>query len=164
MLTQLIVRNYALIEQVTVQWKPGLTAITGETGSGKSILLGALSLVLGERADLSLAGDPGKKCVVEASFRTRLPEILDFLRKNDLDIEDDLILRREIVPGGRSRAFVNDSPVTLDLLASFGRTLVDIHSQHEHLAIGNRSFLIPLLDEVSGEAARCREFRSCASA
>lgn len=160
MLSQLVVRNYALIEQVSVQWKPGLTAITGETGSGKSILLGALGLVLGERADLSLAGDPSKKCVVEATFRTTLPEILELLKKNDLDVEEDLILRREIVPGGRSRAFVNDSPVTLDLLAAFGRALVDIHSQHEHLAIGNRSFLLPLLDVVSGESALCKEYSS----
>lgn len=160
MLSQLVVRNYALIEQVTVQWKPGFTAITGETGSGKSILLGALGLVLGERADLSLAGDPGKKCVVEATFRTQLPEIIELLRENDLDVEEDLILRREIVPGGRSRAFVNDSPVTLDLLGAFGRALVDIHSQHEHLAIGNRSFLLPLLDEVSGESALCREYNA----
>jgi DNA repair protein RecN (Recombination protein N) len=158
MLSQLIVQNYALIENVNIQWNPGFTAITGETGSGKSILLGALGLVLGERADLSLAGEPGKKCVVEATFKTQISEVIDLLRDNDLDVEEDLILRREIVPGGRSRAFVNDSPVTLELLGAFGRALVDVHSQHEHLAIGSRNFLLPLLDGVSGNASLCRDF------
>jgi DNA repair protein RecN (Recombination protein N) len=116
MLSQLSIINYALIENVEIRLKPGLTALTGETGSGKSILLGALGMLLGQRADHSALRDPDKKCIVEAVFLSNNPDIAQWLRKHDLDSEDEITLRREIASKGKSRAFINDTPVTLELI------------------------------------------------
>ncbi|MGB0891484.1 MAG: AAA family ATPase, partial [Flavobacteriaceae bacterium] len=116
MLTKLSISNYALINQLSIDFSNGLSIITGETGAGKSILLGALGLVLGNRADLSSLKDTSKKCIIEAEIAVKNYQLEDFFNKVDLDYEANTILRREILPSGKSRAFVNDTPVTLSVL------------------------------------------------
>lgn len=159
MLSQLSILNYALIENVEIRLKPGLTVLTGETGSGKSILLGALGMLQGQRADLSALRDPSKKCIIEAIFLSNNQEINDLLRKHDLDPDEEITLRREIATKGKSRAFINDTPVTLEVLGEIGRTLVDIHSQHESLMIASREFLFPLLDQAANQKDKALNFR-----
>jgi len=133
MLQKLFIKNYTLISSVEIDFRPGFTVITGETGTGKSILLGALSLILGRRADPSVLMDKSKKCVVEGTFDIRKLDLAGFFANNDLDYEPVAILRREINPAGKSRAFINDTPVNLNLLKTLGNRLVDIHSQHQTL-------------------------------
>jgi len=159
MISQLSILNYALIENVEIRLKPGLTVLTGETGSGKSILLGALGMLQGQRADLSALRDPSKKCIIEAVFLSNNQEINDLLKKHDLDPDDEITLRREIATKGKSRAFINDTPVTLEVLGEIGRTLVDIHSQHESLMIASREFLFPLLDQAANQKDKALKFR-----
>ncbi len=146
MLLNLSVHNYALIDLLELSWQPGFTTITGETGAGKSILLGALQLVLGQRADTSVLKNPDEKCWVEAVFRTEAQEITEILEANEIEVLNPCILRREILPGGRSRAFVNDCPVRLELLRDVARQLIDIHAQHDHQLIFESSFALQLLD------------------
>ena len=133
MLKQLSIENYALIRSVSLTFESGFTVITGETGAGKSILLGALGLLLGNRAETQVLFDKEKKCVVEAVFVIRRPEVSRILADNDLDEADDgtLLLRREITAAGKSRAFVNDTPCGLSVLKDLAAYLVDIHSQHK---------------------------------
>jgi DNA repair protein RecN (Recombination protein N) len=150
MLKTLHVRNYALIRQLEIEFNVGLTIITGETGAGKSILLGALGLLLGNRADTSVLKDPGKKCFVEGSFSIEGYGLEGFFEANDLDYEDPLIIRREIAPGGKSRAFVNDTPVNLNLVRELGVRLVDIHSQHHNLNLNDHRFQLRVVDTVAG--------------
>src|SRR5512140_3004699 len=126
MLSKLSVHNYALIKELDLNLGEGLTIITGETGAGKSILLGALSLILGARADSSVLLDKTEKCIVEGIFRTPGNYVDDFFKINDLDLEDNIILRREINPAGKSRAFINDTPVTINLIRELGEKLIDI--------------------------------------
>jgi DNA repair protein RecN (Recombination protein N) len=149
MLKALHIRNYALIRQLEIEFRPGFTIITGETGAGKSILLGALSLLLGNRADTSVLKDKEKKCIVEGSFDISSYGYHSFFTLNDMDYEDLLIIRREIFPGGKSRAFINDTPVNLYLLKELGSRLVDIHSQHENLHLGEHEFQLMVLDTVA---------------
>ncbi len=153
MLKSLHVRNYALIRQLEIEFKPGFTIITGETGAGKSILLGALSLLLGNRADTSVLKDKEKKCIVEGSFDITPYGYQSFFTVNDMDYDDHLIIRREISPGGKSRAFINDTPVNLILLRELGTRLVDIHSQHENLHMGEHAFQLMVLDTVARNRA-----------
>ncbi len=164
MLNTLLVRNYALIRHLEIEFREGLTIITGETGAGKSILIGALGLLLGNRADTSVLKDKDKKCFVEGSFRIGSYDLEDFFRENDLDYEDPVILRREIAPGGKSRAFINDTPVNLPLVRELGIRLVDIHSQHHNLSLQDHRFQLTVVDTVAGNQdllASCREqFRS----
>ena len=145
MLSRLYVRNYALIEEQELFFEPGLTVLTGETGAGKSILLGAFQLVLGQRADPEALRNKQEKCVVEAEFRLgrRFAAVFEAL---DMDFEEHCLIRREIHPAGRSRAFVNDSPVLLDRLKELSAHLVDIHSQHDQLLIHEHGFQMDLLD------------------
>ncbi len=146
MLNQLRIQNYALIRELNVKFNPGFTIITGETGAGKSILLGALSLIMGQRADTSVLYDKSPKCVVEGVFKIEgygLKEIFDI---NDLDYEDYSIFRREINTSGKSRAFINDSPVTLKVMEEIGRHLIDIHSQHQTLELSNHLFQLTVMD------------------
>lgn len=152
LLTTLSIQNYALIDDVTVSFSPGFTTITGETGAGKSILLGALSLVLGKRAALTSLKDNAKKCVIEAEFDLSRYTLERFFQENDLDYETHTLLRREILPSGKSRAFVNDSPVTLDILKALGTRLVDIHSQHETLQLTENDFQLKVIDALAGNA------------
>jgi DNA repair protein RecN (Recombination protein N) len=152
MLIKLFVQNYALIKELDVELENGLTIITGETGAGKSILLGALSLILGTRADSSVLLDKNEKCIVEGTFRIEEYELNEFFVSNELDYESVTTLRREINPAGKSRAFINDTPVTANLLKELGDRLIDIHSQHQTLMLNDNSFQLNLIDSFSGTA------------
>jgi DNA repair protein RecN (Recombination protein N) len=148
-LAQLSIKNYALIDDLNISFEQGFTTITGETGAGKSILLGALSLVLGKRADLSSLKAKDKKCTIEAEFAISNYALEGFFESNDLDYEPYSILRREILPSGKSRAFINDTPVTLDILSSLGSQLVDIHSQHQTLKLTENTFQFRVVDALA---------------
>nr|WP_292960689.1 DNA repair protein RecN [Muricauda sp. UBA7809] len=150
MLVNLSIQNYALIDDVSVAFSNGFTTITGETGAGKSILLGGLSMVLGKRADLSSLKNKDQKCVIEAEFNISKYHLQQFFEENDLDYEDTTILRREILPSGKSRAFVNDSPVTLDVMRALGDQLVDVHSQHQTMRLTENDFQMKVLDALAG--------------
>lgn len=150
LLTALTIDNYALIEHLDVSFDAGMTSITGETGAGKSILLGALSLVLGKRADLSTLKHAEKKCVIEAHFDITSYALRPFFEESDLEYADTTIIRREIVPSGKSRAFVNDSPVNLDILEQLGSFLIDIHSQHQTLQLTKTDYQFQVLDALAG--------------
>lgn len=149
MLSNLSIKNYALIDTLNVSFSKGFTIITGETGAGKSILLGGLSLVLGKRADLSALRDTDKKCVIEAEFEIKKYKLESFFKKNDLDYEDLTIVRREILPSGKSRAFINDTPITLDVLSQLGNQLIDVHSQHQTLQLGDNDFQLKVIDALA---------------
>lgn len=159
MLCSLHIENYALISTLHVQFDRGMTVITGETGAGKSIIMGALSLILGNRADLGVLFDKSKKCSVEAVFDIKGLNLTIFFEQNDLDYQDNTIVRREITESGKSRAFINDTPVNLTVLKEFASRLIDIHSQHHNLLFQNADFRIAVLDEfarVQTEAASYR--------
>ena len=149
MLVSLQVQNYALIKELKIGFSPGFSIITGETGAGKSILLGALSLLLGQRADTTVLMDKQKKCVVEGIFEIEKYALQSYFLSNDIDYEGNTIIRREIVPGGKSRAFINDTPVSLNQLRELGLKLVDIHSQHENLNLSNHLFQLMVIDTVA---------------
>ena len=150
MLQSLSVQNYALIDQMDIRFQQGLSIITGETGAGKSILLGAMSLILGQRADLEVLRDKNQKCIVEGSFSIKDYDLKDFFSNNDLDYAQLTVLRREIAPNGKSRAFINDTPINLSLLRELALRLVDIHSQHENLELNNQLFQLKVLDTCAG--------------
>ena len=150
MLAKLYVQNYALIRNLDVEFGNGLTIITGETGAGKSILLGALSLILGNRADTSVLLEKNEKCIVEGTFRIDEYDLAEFFAANELDYEPATILRREINPAGKSRAFINDTPVTLNVLKEIGDRLIDIHSQHQTLMLSDNSFQMNVIDSYAG--------------
>ncbi|MGJ8735887.1 DNA repair protein RecN [Zobellia laminariae] len=149
MLVHLSIKNYALIDNLNVDFTNGFTCITGETGAGKSILLGGLSLILGKRADLSSLRDKDKKCVIEAEFQIDKYNLKPFFKDNDLDYEERTIIRREIQPSGKSRAFINDSPVTLDILTRLGSSLIDVHSQHQTLQLTDNDFQLKVIDALA---------------
>ncbi|PHR14621.1 MAG: DNA repair protein RecN [Aequorivita sp.] len=160
MITSLAIKNYALIEDIRVDLSEGLTIITGETGAGKSIILGALALVLGKRADLSSVKDPSKKCIIEGHFSIKNYELQNIFQENDLDYEPNTIIRREILPGGKSRAFVNDTPVALVQLQALAPYLVDVHSQHETLEIVSETFQMEVIDALAGNAELLKMYKS----
>ncbi|WP_430907819.1 DNA repair protein RecN [Maribacter sp. 2-571] len=149
MLSNLSIKNYALIDALEVSFHTGFTVITGETGAGKSILLGGLALVLGKRADLGSLRDKERKCIVEAAFKITKYRLRPFFEQNDLDYEDETILRREIHPSGKSRAFINDSPVTLSILSALGERLIDVHSQHQTLRLTENEFQLKVIDALA---------------
>lgn len=146
MLTHLSIQNFTLIEQSEVDFNQGFSIITGETGAGKSILLDALQLIMGRRADLGVVRNVEEKCVIEATFLIEEYNLIDFFTQNDLDYEAETIVRREILPSGKSRAFVNDSPVRLPILQSLAERLIDIHSQHQTSALYQEGYLLDLVD------------------
>ena len=146
MLQHLRIQNFALIEETEVHLNNGLTVITGETGAGKSILLGALGLTLGSRADVSSLHDKTKKCIIEAQFNIKEYSLRSFFESNELDFEEVTTIRREITPEGKSRAFINDTPTTLSVLKELGEQLIDIHSQHETLLLKETNFQFELVD------------------
>lgn len=158
MIDYLSIRNYALIQDIRVEFKTGLTIITGETGAGKSILLGALSLLLGNRADLSIIRDTNKKCIIEGQFDLGPYALQDLFNQNELDYEPSTIIRREILPSGKSRSFVNDTPVNLSQLRPLGKRLVDIHSQHDALVLSSEEFQLEVIDAVAGHSELLREY------
>ncbi len=153
MITTISIKNYALIEDIRMDFNNGLTIITGETGAGKSILLGALSLVLGKRADLSSMKDASKKCVIEAEFAIEKFKLQTIFEENDLDYDAHTIIRREILPSGKSRAFINDTPVTLSQLQAVGPHLVDIHSQHETLSLAEENYQMKVIDALADNSS-----------
>jgi DNA repair protein RecN (Recombination protein N) len=159
MLKRLHISNYALIEQVNVTFPSKLTVVTGETGAGKSIFLEALSLVLGERADTNALHDKSKKCIIEAEFNISGYNLHDFFKTHELDYEENTILRREISPEGKSRAFINDSPAGIQLLKQLGENLVDIHSQHETLMLTESSFRFEAIDAFAGSQDLLNRYR-----
>jgi DNA repair protein RecN (Recombination protein N) len=150
MLHRLTIRNYVLIRNLEIELLPGLNIITGETGAGKSILLGAIGLLLGQRADSKSLWNDAEKCVVEGTFMIGDYALEEFFQENDIDYDAECIIRREIAPGGKSRAFINDTPVTLDMLKALGVTLMDIHSQHDTLLLGNDHYQCQVLDAFAG--------------
>ena len=153
MLKHLAIGNYALIDSLSMTFEDGFSVITGETGAGKSILLGALGFVLGERSDSSIMLDEMKKCTVEATFIVDNERFKMFFEENDLDLEEELILRRELTPAKKTRAFVNDTPVTIQQLKELGSQLVDIHSQHDSLLLTNADFQLKIVDDAADNAS-----------
>ncbi len=160
MITTLAIKNYALIEDIRVELTEGLTIITGETGAGKSILLGALALLLGKRADLGSVKNASKKCVVEGYFQIKDYELERVFEENDLDYEPQTIIRREILPSGKSRAFVNDTPVTLGQLQALSPYLIDVHSQHETLEIVSENFQMEVIDALAGNTSLLKSYKT----
>ncbi len=160
MLSKLSVKNYALIDTLEIDFSEGFSTITGETGAGKSILLGALGLVLGQRADLNSIRDKEVKCVIEAIFDITKYQLEGFFEEEDLDYEKRTIIRREITPSGKSRAFINDTPVNLEVLNKIAAFLIDIHSQHQTLTLNRASFQLNVLDAVAGNHKNVQEFQN----
>ncbi|MBK9257080.1 MAG: DNA repair protein RecN [Saprospiraceae bacterium] len=150
MLKKIEIQNYAIIDRVEIEFPLGLNIITGETGAGKSILLGALGLIMGKRADTKVLYDQERKCYVEATFDIKQYALQNFFASEGLDYDDELIIRREIAPGGKSRAFINDSPVTLDLLQQLSDSLIDIHQQFDLLDIHRPAFQLEVIDALAG--------------
>lgn len=158
MIKRLSIKNYVLIDELSIDFNEGFTSITGETGAGKSILLGALGLILGERADTQSLSNYNNKCIVEAEFQIKKYSLHNFFKKNDLDYFDFSVVRREISPSGRSRAFINDTPVTLNLLKQLSQFLVDIHSQHQTLLINTQDYQLTLIDSYCNNDSLIKKF------
>ena len=159
MLNTLSIKNYALIDDLKVDFPKGFIIITGETGSGKSIMLDALSLVLGKRADMSALRNKDEKCVIEAEFSLQNYEFQSLFNELEIDYDPQTIIRREILSSGKSRAFVNDSPVTLDVLSRLGEVLVDIHSQHQTLSLSDTAFQFEIIDAMAENKSLLEEYQ-----
>lgn len=159
MLSQLYIRNYVLIDQLDVEFYKGMSAITGETGAGKSILFGALSLLKGKRADLNELKDPAKKCVIEARIQVSKYRLRKHFEQEDLDYQDEAIFRREVNPNGKSRAFINDTPVKLEQMQRLGELLFDIHSQHQSLDLNDVNYRLQIVDEIAGLYADLSDYQ-----
>jgi len=157
-LTKVLIKNFTLIDKVEIDFLSGFTTVTGDTGSGKSILLSALSLIIGKRAGQNLLKNSTLKCVLEAEFNLSNFNIQSLLVKNNIDYFDQTILRREILPNGKSRSFINDSPVNLDFLKTVGEKLIDIHTQHQTLASSNNSFFYSLIDNLAEQQHIVKNF------
>ena len=158
MLSKLTIENYALIDSLEVDLASGFTVITGETGAGKSILLGGLALVLGKRADLSSLRNKEQKCIVEADFLVKDYGLQPFFNHYDLDFDETTVIRREILPSGKSRAFINDTPVTLDILSQLGDQLIDVHSQHQTMRLTENDFQFKLIDALANNKKRLSNY------
>ncbi|MBA6156604.1 DNA repair protein RecN [Tenacibaculum sp. S7007] len=159
MLTHLSIHNYALINQLSIDFTKGLSIITGETGAGKSILLGALGLVMGNRADLSSLKNTDKKCIIEAQFAVDGYALQSLFEKLDIDYEAETIIRREILPSGKSRAFVNDTPVNLSVLTALKSKLIDIHSQHQTMQLSDVAFQFSVIDALAKNKAKIDSYK-----
>lgn len=149
MITSLHIENYVLISSLNIQFQSGFSVITGETGAGKSIILGALGLILGQRADTKTIREGASKCVIEGTFNIGAYNLQDFFAENDLDYDDECLIRREILAGGKSRSFINDTPAGLQLLKELGEKLIDIHSQHQNLLLSSDSFQLQVVDTIA---------------
>ncbi len=160
MIKRLHIRNYAIIEYLDIDFAKGLTIITGETGAGKSILLGALGLIMGDRADTKSLYNQEEKCIIEGIFDLGAHDLRDFFAENDLDYETEVVVRRELTPSGKSRAFVNDSPVTLKVLQDLSAELIDLHQQFDTLDIHNLSFQLRMIDALAGNKERLLQYRN----
>ena len=159
MLISLSIKNYALIDKLSVSFSDGFSTITGETGAGKSILLGGLALILGKRADLSSLKDNTKKCIIEGEFLVNKYNLNSFFEKNDIDFEEPTIIRREILPSGKSRAFVNDTPTTLNVLRALSDKLIDVHSQHQTLQLADTNFQFFIIDSLAGHSKYLNSYK-----
>jgi DNA repair protein RecN (Recombination protein N) len=160
MITSLSIKNYALIEKLTIDFSKGFSTITGETGAGKSIILGALGLVLGKRADLTSLKNKEEKCVIEAYFEISKYNLLPFFDANDLDYENETIIRREILPSGKSRAFINDSPVNLQELQELSLFLIDIHSQQQTQELSDENVQFDIIDAIANNKGTILDYQS----
>lgn len=160
MITSLKISNYALIEHLDISFDTGMTCITGETGAGKSILMGGLGLVLGKRADMSVLKDNQKKCVIEASFLIDKYNLQGFFEASGLDYEAETLLRREIIPTGKSRAFINDTPVNLNILSRLSEVLIDVHSQLENQSLFKNEYQFLVLDAIAGNQDTLKEYKN----
>jgi len=158
MLTHLTIKNYALIKQLALEPSGRLNVITGETGAGKSILLGAMGLLMGNRADTKVLWDDTQKCIIEGSFSIGEYKLKNIFKAEDLDYDDTTVIRRELSPGGKSRAFINDTPVTVDVMKRLGNLLMDIHSQHETLQLGQHGFQLKLVDAFAGNQSALEKY------
>jgi DNA repair protein RecN (Recombination protein N) len=159
MITSLSIENFALIDKLAINFSNGFSIITGETGAGKSILLGALGLVLGKRADLTSLKNKNEKCVVEANFSISKYNLQFFFENNDIDYDDETIIRREILPSGKSRAFINDSPVNLQQLQDVSNFLIDVHSQHQTLELSEENFQFQIIDSIANNHDLLSQFQ-----
>lgn len=159
MIQSLFVSNYAIIEELEIKFSSGLTTITGETGAGKSILLGALGLILGNRGDATVLKNKELKCVVEGIFKFKNSRLNDLLESNEIEADENLILRREINPNGKSRAFINDTPVSMQILKEAGDYLIDIHSQHENLDLNHNLYQLSVLDAYSASIPKLEKYQ-----
>lgn len=164
MITSLSIENFALIEKLSIDFSSGFSIITGETGAGKSILLGALGLVLGKRADLTSLKNKNEKCIIEAHFHISNYNLQSFFSSNDLDYEDETIIRREILPSGKSRAFINDTPVNLQELQELSLYLIDIHSQHQTQELSEENFQFQIIDSIANNQELVSEYGSALKA
>ena len=160
MLKSLSIKNYALIDDLSVSFNNGLSIITGETGAGKSILVGGLSLILGKRADISVVKDVSKKCVIEAAFDVGNYNLKTIFNENEIDYETETIIRREILPSGKSRAFINDSPVNLNQLSIISGAIIDIHSQHQTLELTQNNFQFEVIDSISNNINLIEDYKN----
>lgn len=161
MLKSLSIKNYALIDSLIIDFNKDLNILTGETGAGKSILLGAIGLIIGQRADSSVLRDKSEKCASEGVFDIRNYGMQNFFEENDLDYSETTILRREITPQGKSRAFINDTPVNVRVLHDLGVKLIDIHSQHQNLELNEKNYQLRLVDLVAGNAELLKNYTTC---
>ena len=159
MLTELTISNFALIDHLEVNFSNGMSSITGETGAGKSILLGGLALVLGKRADLSTLKDKSKKCFIDATFSIGAYNLAPFFAEMDIDYESITTIRREIIPSGKSRAFINDTPVSIAILQQLGDQLIDIHSQHQTLSLTEEEYQLEVLDALADNSDTLKEYK-----
>jgi DNA repair protein RecN (Recombination protein N) len=160
MLTHLYIKNYALIDEFSVDFQQGFNVVSGETGTGKSIMLGALSLILGQRADISSLNHPDNKCIIEGKFQINERRYISFFNKNNLDFDNETILRREITSSGKSRAFINDTPVNLTVLKSFCNINIELHSQHQSLALKDVHTQLNLLDKFCNHEEEILDYKS----
>jgi len=159
MLQSLAIQNYTLINQIEIDFKNGFSIITGETGSGKSILLGALGLVLGQRPDTNILKDKERRCVIEANFNITKYHLQKFFADYEMEYEEETILRREILPNGKTRAFVNDSPVNIKLLKELGHKLIDIHSQNQNLSLGDPEYQMGIVDTFAQNSSLLTDYQ-----
>ena len=160
MITSLSIKNYALIEKLSIDFSKGFSIITGETGAGKSIILGAIGLVLGRRADLTSLKNKEEKCVIEAHFEISKYNLIPFFEENDLDYENETVIRREILPSGKSRAFINDSPVNLQELQELSMFLIDIHSQQQTQELSDENVQFEIIDAIANNKETIFEYQS----
>jgi DNA repair protein RecN (Recombination protein N) len=160
MISKLYIQNYAIIDQLEINFEQGLNIITGETGAGKSILMGALNLILGQRADSSVLQDPQKKCIIEGLFKiNKSQQVLQFFQQNELDFENEILIRREIAANGKSRSFINDTPVNLSQVKALSVHLVDLHQQFDTLEINSESFQRDVIDALSDHSSLLLDFK-----
>lgn len=159
MIKWLKIKNYAIIDELKIDFSKGLTIITGETGAGKSILLGALGLLMGKRADTKSLYDESKKCVIEGEFNIRNYDLKDFFEENDIDFEEDLIMRRELTPSGKSRSFVNDTPANLKIMQALSAYLIDLHQQFDTQAIHEQEFQLQMLDALAANKTDLKAYQ-----